>query len=139
MMLDTNGELFPKGRYIFRVADVPAMEEVGQYTGWRWIFEVETDEGTRSYSERFMVWLLAPLVRALDFKEVTPGRFEFEPTDALGRSVVARIEHVTLDKGKSAGKTVARMMDIQPAGKMSSENRAAMTAQAPADANDIPF
>jgi len=139
MMLDTNGEIFPQGCFTFRVSDVPTPEDVKGYSAWRWTFEAETSDGVRTYSERFMVWTLAPLLRALGFKELTPGKFDFEATEAMGRSVVAEIKHVTLDKGASAGKTVARMMDIQPMSKMSKENKAALAAQAPAGDEDIPF
>lgn len=137
MMLDTNGEMFPEGRYKFRVSDVPAAEEVGQYLGWRFNFEAETEDGSRTYSERFMVWLMAPLMRALGFPEVKPGKFDWEPTEAMGRTITATIKHVTIEKGASAGKTVARMTEMQPIEKMAKGVKAAMAAQAPAD--DIPF
>lgn len=140
MILDTNGEIFPEGTYTFRVAAVPFETEVGKYLAWQWSFETPIDGALRVYNERFMVWLLAPLLRALGFKELTPGRFDFEATEALSRSVVATIKHQTLEKGASAGKTVARMVDIKPVGGKASANRAAVAAQAPAAKDDdIPF
>jgi hypothetical protein len=138
MILDTNGELFPEGRYTLRLSDVPSAEEVGQYLGWRFTFEADTEDGPRTYSERFMVWLMAPLMRALNYPEVKPGKFDFDPPKALGRSVVATIKHVTIEKGASAGKTVARMTEIQPAGATSKVVRAAVAAQAPRE-SEIPF
>lgn len=144
MMLDTTGELFPEGTYTFSVSDVPTQEDVKGYEAWRWTFDTETEEGPRTYSERFMVWLLAPLVRALGFEEGPPGKFpKFEATEALDRSVVATIKHVTLEKGASAGKVVARMTAIKSVNqRTAAEIPAAMNAQAPAgkaSSEDIPF
>jgi len=127
MMLDTNGEIFPEGKYSFRVAEVPEEVDVKGYVAWQWVFEADTDEGPMPYRERFMVWLLAPLLRALKFKEIAPGKFDFEPTAALNREVTGTIKHVTLEK---SGKTVARLIPDAPVG-MSKENRAALAAQAP--------
>ena len=103
-MLDTNGDIFPEGTYQFRVATVPEETDVKGYKGWQWSFEAETDEGIRTYNERFMVWLLAPLLRGLQFEELAPGKFDFEPTEALNRTFTATITHVTIEKGASAGK-----------------------------------
>ncbi len=137
-ILDTNGEIFPEGKYTFCVADVPTQVDVKGYVAWQWSFDTETDDGPTTYNERFMVWLLAPLVRALGFAELVPGKFDFEPAAALGRSVTATIKHVTLEK---TGKTVARMTEIQPVSKMAAEHHAAMAAQAPVGTavDDIPF
>lgn len=142
MMLDTNGNIFPEGTYRFRVAQVPEETDVKGYKSWQFSFETQTDEGLQLYNERFMLFLIAPLMRGLAFKEVVPGKFDFEPTAALGLSITARIVHVTLDKGASAGKTVARMTDIQPVTKQAMESKAALNAQAPIGsvaADDIPF
>lgn len=136
MITDTNGNMLPQGKYTFRVSDVPTEVDVKGYKAWQWSFDVDTEDGAQPYQERFMVWLVAPLLRALGCKEIAPGKFDWEPTEVLGRSVVARIEHVTLDKGASAGKTVARMKDIEMI--RGAKTRAAMAAQAPAD-NDILF
>jgi len=141
MITDTNGGIFERGKYTFRVVDIPMEVDVKGYKAWQWSFEADTEDGPLPYQERFMVWLVGPLLRALGCKEITPGKFDWNPTDVFGRAVNAEIIHVTLDKGPSAGKTVARMKDIQPAtGKMAPEYRAAMQAQAPAPADtDIPF
>lgn len=140
MIMDTTGELFPEGKYTFRVAEIPSEDEVKGYQAWQWTFETDTDEGPRTYNERFMVWNLAPLMRALDFPEPKPGKFDWEPTEALGRSVEASIQHVTLDKGSSKGKVVARMTDIRIKSAKAALNKAAMQAQAPvASGDDIPF
>lgn len=135
MMLDTNGEIFPEGKYMFRVTDVPQEVDVKGYVAWQWTFEAQTDDGPATYNERFMVWLLAPLVRALGYPETSPGKFDFEPVQALNRCVMATIKHVTLEK---SGKTVARMTDIQPVAGKSNGKQAAMAAQSPS-ADDIPF
>src|SRR6266446_10092072 len=79
MITDTNGDLFPEGTYRFRVSEPPFEVDVKGYQAWQWSFDVEMQEGLRDYNERFMVWLLAPLLRGLGFPEVTPGRFEWEP------------------------------------------------------------
>lgn len=140
MRLNTNGDIFPEGIYQFRVATIPEETSVKGYTAWQWSFEVDTDEGVLTYNERFMVWTLAPLLRGLAFKEIIPGEFDFEPTEALGRRFKATIAHVTLEKGASAGKVVARMKDITPELEARTMNRAAMTAQAPAGSvKDVPF
>jgi hypothetical protein len=142
MITDTNGSLFPEGNYQFRVAEIPYQLDVKGYTAWQWSFEAETEEGPRIYNERFMVWLLAPLLRSLGFDEVGPGKFNWEPTEAVNRVIPAAIKHVLLDKGTSAGKTVARMTltaAVKPPSKTVAQ--AAISAQAPAgkDSDDIPF
>lgn len=137
MITDTNGDIFPEGTYQFRVIDIPTELDLKGYKAWQWAFEADTDEGPRAYSERFMVWLMAPLFRGLGFPEITPGKFKWEATDALDRTLQATVKHVTLDKGASAGKVVARMTDIQPVARVPKAHRAAMAAQSPS--SDIPF
>lgn len=128
MMLDTNGEIFPEGRYTLRVSEIPEEVDVKGYVAWQWVFEADTDEGPMPYRERFMVWLLAPLLRALKFPENAPGKFDFEPTQALNRTVTGAVKHVVLEK---SGKTVARFIPDNPVG-MSKAVRGALAAQAPA-------
>lgn len=142
MITDTNGEMFPEGTYLFRVADIPVEVDIKGYRAWQWSFDVEGVEGLMTYNERFMVWLLAPLFRGLGFPEITPGKFKWEATEAMDRTLTATIKHVTLEKGNSAGKVVARMTDIRPSALYAAPPayRAAMAAQAPANKDeDIPF
>lgn len=139
MDLDTTNELFPEGTYRFRVTDVPEEGMTSnQYLFFRFTFWV--DETQQPYQERFMRWMMAPIVSALGFEEYKPGKFHFEPTECVGREVVATICHEKIEKGASAGKVVARMKDIKPAGaSMPTPVRSAMAAQAPAGVDDIPF
>ncbi len=141
MDLDTNNDLFPEGTFRFRVADVP---EEGQttsgYTFFKFSFMAGVDGDEQPYQERFMRWMMAPICRVLGFEEYKPGKFHFEPTLCLGREVLANIVHEKIEKGTSAGKVVARMKEIRPVNSgLPPIYKAAMAAQAPAGADDIPF
>lgn len=140
--LNTNGDIFPTGEYRFKIVTVPekGMTTSGYaYYQFQFITTVEGEE--RPYSERFMVWLMAPICRAMGFEEIVPGEFEWEPAWCLGKEVDATIVHEKIAKGPSAGQVVARMKAIA-SGARSNGNRAALAAQAPietADGIDIPF
>jgi len=130
-IINTAGELLAQGRYIFRVAEVPeAGSTKDGYDFWQFRFEVSVDGQTVPYNERFMIFQIAPLLRALETPEPAPGKFDFEPTMALGKLVQATLVHEVLDRGPRKGEIVARMRDIHPAPS---------TAKAPAPADEIPF
>lgn len=147
MDLDTNNDLFPEGTYRFRVVDVPEEGQTnGGYLFFKFSFAAEVDGDDQPYQERFMRWMMGPICRGLGFEEYKPGKFHFEPTECLGREVMATICHEKIEKGASAGKVVARMQDIKPVNsEMPQAHRAAMNAQAPVGpagavgADDIPF
>lgn len=143
MDLDTNNDLFPEGTYRFRVVDVPEEgQTAGKYLFFKFSFMADVEGDEQPYQERFMRWMMGPICRGLGFEEYKPGKFHFEPTQCMGREIVARICHEKIEKGASAGQVVARMKDIKPAGAaVSAGNRAAVAAQAPIPAavEDIPF
>jgi hypothetical protein len=132
MILDTTGGLFPEGTFVFTIESIP---ETGQYpSGHKYVqfhFETEVEGEMRTYSERFVVWMIAPLMQALGFKEVKPGHYDFEPTACMGKEIRGTIVHEKMEKGKRIGETVARMKDIQPLGG-TDPRAAALAAQAPA-------
>lgn len=139
MELNTNGDLFPAGTFRFKIIDVP--EKGSTDTGfafYQFRFAAVVDDEERPYSERFMVWLMAPICRAIGFDETKPGVFDFDAPWCLGKEVTATIVHETIAKGASMGKVVARMKEVVPV--MAPKHRAAMAVQAPAGKNeDIPF
>jgi hypothetical protein len=138
--LNTNGDIMPAGTYRFRVAGVPEKGQTnGGYVYYQFQFATIVDGEQRPYSERFMIWLMAPICRALGFNEAEPGEFDFDAAWCLGKEVFATIAHEKIASGKSAGQVVARMRDIKPLeNSKGAANKAAVQAQAPSD-SDIPF
>lgn len=139
--LNTNGDIFPQGSYRFRITAVPEKGQTpGGYIYYQFQFAAIVGGEQRPYSERFMVWLMAPICRALGFEEVAAGEFEFDAAWCLGKEIYASIVHEKIAKGPSAGQLVARMKDIQA---VDSERpsapgiKAATAAQAPDE--EIPF
>ena len=141
MELDTNRDLFPEGKFRFRISEVPeeGVTNNGNYPFFKFSFMAPVEGEEQPYQERFMRWTMGPLCRALGFKETRPGKFIFEPTECLGREVEATIAHEKIEKGASAGQVVARMKDIKPVGQQEmTPGQAALKAQAPSD-DDVPF
>jgi len=113
MRLDTNGDLFPQGTFHFKVIDVPQKGETkGGYAYYAFKFAANVDGEEMPYTERFMVWLMAPLCRALGFPEEEPGVFDFDASWCLGKEIEATIVHEKIEKGPSKGNVVARMKEI---------------------------
>lgn len=113
-VIDTTEGLFPAGGpYVFRIAEVPRQgkSDTGK-TYWDFSFECEVDGEKVPYRERLGVWKMAPICEALGFQQIKVGKYDFEPTDCLGKSISAKIIHETIEKGKYAGKTFARMDEI---------------------------
>ena len=109
MIVDTSN-LFPAGTgYIMECSQIPS-ERVNRGTTF-WDFEGKTEiEGVEaSYRESFPIWLAGDLFKALQFKEVTPGRYDVEPTMAIGRKFKCDIVHVTIKD-----KPYARMKNMVP-------------------------
>ena len=110
MIVDTNARtLFDEGHYVLGVSDVPVEEEINGTTFWR--FKFKTSSG-QDYEEFCPIWLCGPLLKALDFPEVKPGRFDVEPTSALHRVIEADVVHETIEKGNKKGQVVSRLKNI---------------------------
>lgn len=117
MITDTTGGLFPEGTYLFRVDEPPESGQTaaGGYAYFQFRFVAEVDGTERKYSERFMVWMSGPLLKALGFEEIKPGHYKWEFAEAVDREITATIVHEPIAKGLRKGELVARMKNIRPA------------------------
>ena len=128
MIVDTAG-CFPEGKgYIMECSAV--LEEVVRKGTTFWQFNGTTDlDGVKSaYNEAFPIWLAGPLFAALGFKEVSPGKYDVEPTNALGRKFKCDIVHEKVND-----KVYARIKNAVP---LQFKNK---DVQKAADEESIPF
>jgi hypothetical protein len=88
---DTSGSLSP-GKYKFTVIEEPKKVHMGKATGFEFTFSAVNDNGARcEYKERFPVWLMGDLLKALGQKEVSPGKYDWDTTDVADLAVSAEI------------------------------------------------
>lgn len=93
MIIDTAG-LFPEGKgFVMVCSGIPEERLTRGTTFWDFTFETEVEGVPSSYSESTPIWLAGPVFKALGFKEVGPGRFDVEPTQAPGRKFTCDIVH----------------------------------------------
>lgn len=112
MQLDTRGGKFPECKDVeFRITDVPELQD--DETSWLFNFTAEVDGVKKTYKERFWPERMKDLALAIGFKESVPGVFDWEPTKCMGRTVKADIEHQVQTKGKNAGNSFPRMVNIR--------------------------
>lgn len=109
MIVDTAG-LFPEAEGLIMECSAIPSERSNRGTVF-WDFEGKTKlygvEAT--YRESFPIWLSGALFKALGFKEVTPGRYDVEPTMAIGQKFKCDIVHETIKD-----KPYARMKNMIP-------------------------
>jgi hypothetical protein len=111
MIVDTAG-LFPEGKdYVMECTEVP-MERVTRGTVfWDFTGKTEIDGNEAFYKESFPIWLAGTLFNALGFKEVSPGRYDVQPTMALQRRFKCDVVHE-----KIKDKAYARIKNAVPLG-----------------------
>jgi hypothetical protein len=109
-------QLTPVGNYKFVCSKVPVKKLTNgdrQFAFYEFEFEFQAPDGSiKTHSERFMTWLVGPLLKAFGFKEkeTEPGVFEWEKADCVGKKVDAKIIHEPDKKDKT--KMRSRMVDI---------------------------
>jgi hypothetical protein len=106
MIVDTAGVAPEAKGIVLECSSVPEERTIRGTVFWDFSFTAE--DGT-AYNESVPIWLAAPLFRALLFKEISAGRFEFDPPEAMGRKVKCDIVHETIKD-----KVYARMKNIIP-------------------------
>lgn len=90
-IIDTNSGI-SAGKYRFTIIEEPKKVHMGKATGYEFKFSAVSDQGIRcEYKERFPVWLMNDLLKALGQKEVSPGKFEFDTADVADLAVSAEI------------------------------------------------
>ncbi len=90
-------------------ADIPIERSSKGYIFWDFAGTTKIGAEEVTYRESFPIWLVGPLFKALGFKEVSPGKFDVEPTEALGRKFKCDIVHEEIN-----GKPYARMKNMIP-------------------------
>lgn len=131
MIVDTSN-LFPEGKgYVMECAEVITERTSRGTVFWDFVGRTELEGIETYYRESFPIWLAGALFSALGFHEVTPGRYDVEPTLSLGRKFVCDIVHE-----KIKGKPYARIKNARPVTE--SLSQAATKLQAPSD-DTIPF
>lgn len=109
MIVDTAG-LFPEGKgFIMECSGVPSERLTRGTVFWDFDFYTKVEEVDTPYRESVPIWLAGPVFKALGFKEVTPGRFDVEPTQAVGRKFKCDIVHEVVKD-----KPYARMKNMIP-------------------------
>jgi hypothetical protein len=109
MIVDT-AELFPEGKgYVMECSEIPIERSTRGTVFWDFIGKTEIEGMETSYKESFPIWLAGALFAALGFKEVGPGRYDVEPTLALGRKFTCDIVHE-----KIKDKPYARIKNAKP-------------------------
>jgi hypothetical protein len=99
MIVDTAG-LFPEGKgFVMTCSGIPAERVTRGTVFWDFEFATELEGSPASYRESVPIWLAGPVFKALGFKEVGPGRYDVEPTQAPTRKLKCDIVHeVVKDK-----------------------------------------
>lgn len=112
MIVDTAG-LFPEGKdFVMVCSGVPTERNTRGTIFWDFDFATELDGEQTSYRESVPIWLAGPVFKALGFKEVGPGRFDVEPTQAPGRKFKCDIVHeVVKDKPYARMKNMVLIAD----------------------------
>ena len=103
-IIDVGGKGLRAGKYTFTVTENPVK---GAFAGgsmyYDWFFTVFADGEIKEHKERFPVWKMGPLLRALGQKEVAPDKFEWDREGMRGLKLDAEImmEIDYKDKSKS--------------------------------------
>jgi hypothetical protein len=122
MIVDTVG-LFQEGKgFVMECSEIPSERLTRGTVFWDFAFTTELEGEPATYRESIPVWLTGPIFKALGFKEVTVGRFDVEPTQAIGRKLKCDILHEIVKD-----KPYARMKNMVPIAEGSSK------------ADEIPF
>ncbi len=92
-IINTNSGI-EAGKWIFTVIEEPKKIHMGKNntTGYEFKFSAINTEGMRAeHKEKFPVFLVGPLFKALGCEEVSTGKFKFDPTNMADRVVSAEI------------------------------------------------
>lgn len=117
MIVDTAG-LFPEGKgFVMECSGIPAERLTRGTVFWDFDFVTELEGVKMPYRESIPIWLTGPVFKALGFKEVGPGRFDVEPTEAPGRKFKCDIVHEMVKD-----KPYARMKNMTPIAEGSSQD-----------------
>lgn len=113
---DTSGyALFPKGHYKFVVTEEPQKYKTSNgKIGYIFEFETINERGEKKiFKERFIIWLIGDLLRALKCQEVQKDKFDWDTVEVVGREIEADIAHEP--DAKDPTKKWARMRNITEA------------------------
>ena len=117
MIVDTAG-LFPEGKgFVMECTGIPAERLTRGTVFWDFEFTTELEGAPASYRESVPIWLAGPVFKALGFKEVGPGRYDVEPTQAPSRKLKCDIVHEVVKE-----KPYARMKNMVAIAEGSSRN-----------------
>lgn len=102
------GDALAPGRYVFVVDSEPEKtRNEGGKVFYKFSFNTVVNGANVIYKERFPVWLLDPLLKALGAKEVAPKEWEWDTQEVIGKQVEADVTYENFD-----GKTYPRMKNI---------------------------
>lgn len=109
MIVDTAGVFPEKKGLVMECVSVPSERLTRGTVFWDFDFVTSVDGIDTPYRESVPIWLAGSVFKALGFKELTPGRFEVEPTEAVGRKFKCDLVHETIKD-----KVYARMKNMTP-------------------------
>jgi hypothetical protein len=117
VIVNTAG-LFPAGKgFVMECAGIPTERVARGTVFWDFDFTTLLEDEETTYRESVPIWLAGPVFKALGFKEVSPGRFDVEPTQAPGRKFTCDIVHEVVKD-----KPYARMRNMVPMGQDASKD-----------------
>ena len=89
--VDTNSGI-PTGGYTCTVVEEPKKVRMGKTVGYEFSFSAINKNGERyTHKEKFPVFLVGPLLKALGCEEVSPGNFKLVTEDVADKVVAGEI------------------------------------------------
>jgi hypothetical protein len=107
MKIDTNIKGIEPGTYLFRIASYPQQIKAGEFDKFQ--FEFQMNDQDRPIKLSFFPNQMKDLLSALGFKEVEPGVFDGDITEAYGCYVNADLYSEEYTK-KDGSKGMARKL-----------------------------
>lgn len=95
---ETGRALVPEGHYVAMINNVKE-KEIKEFILYDWSFETEVDGKAYYFGLTFFSSQMAELLRALNCKEVTKNKFEWEDEEVIGNTLEFNICHVPDKKG----------------------------------------
>lgn len=96
---ETGRTLLPESHYVAMINNVKEKEIPGGYIVYEWAFESEESDKTKYFNISMFSSQMADLLRALNCKEVSKNRFEWESEQVIGYTIEFNIVHVADKKG----------------------------------------
>ena len=95
---ETGRTLVPEGHYVAMINNVKE-KEVKEFILYDWSFEAVVEDKPYFFGLTFFSSQMADLLRALNCKEVTKNKFEWDDEEVIGNTIEFNVCHVPDKKG----------------------------------------